>query len=335
LKLFMEARGIRFVPTHPYTPEENALVEKLNGVLVNKMRAAMHAADLPNRLWPEVLQYIVDIDNMSPTRALQGKTPSEKLLGTVPNVAKIRVCGSVGFVFVAKRKDKLCPKAEPALLLGFAPSTTGYRLLHLRTGKIVEARDVKFREDITVSRKYISALLMGRSGGEKIPFVSLPVEYVAEESVRAGAEDSVTSSLSGDQVAVAGADDGADADGAPGSGGESSSSGSDESDSDSVGNLETAPAAAAGQTPRDTGSTATNAAAAGGTTGAASASADLAAANTGPATPAPASGGGRRQARRQRMQNADPPSAVDENSTAKCQTEWVPVDAGGAVPWNT
>ncbi|KAE8965714.1 hypothetical protein PR001_g28644, partial [Phytophthora rubi] len=239
LKLFMEARGNRFVPTHPYTPEENALVEKLNGVLVNEMRAAMYAADLPNRLWPEVLQYIVDIDNMSPTRALKGKTPSEKLLGTVPNVAKIRVCGSVGFVFVAKakRKHKLCPKAEPALLLGFARSTTGYRLLHLRTGQIVEARDVKFREDITVSRKYISALLMGKSGGDKIPFVPLPVEYVAEESVRTGAEKTVTSSLS-----VAGAEmGGADADGAPGSGGESSSSGSDESDSNSAGNLETPP----------------------------------------------------------------------------------------------
>ncbi|KAE9350657.1 hypothetical protein PF008_g6315 [Phytophthora fragariae] len=104
LKLFMEARGIRFDPTHPYTPEGNALVEKLNGVLVNKMRAAMYAADLPNTLWPEVLQYIVDIDNMSPTRALKGKTPSEKLLGTVPNVAKIRVCGLVGFVFVVKAK---------------------------------------------------------------------------------------------------------------------------------------------------------------------------------------------------------------------------------------
>jgi hypothetical protein len=39
-------------------------VEKLNGVLVGKMHPAMHAADLPNRLWPEVLQYIVDVDNM-------------------------------------------------------------------------------------------------------------------------------------------------------------------------------------------------------------------------------------------------------------------------------
>ncbi|POM79389.1 Gag-pol Polyprotein [Phytophthora palmivora] len=58
-----ELRLIRHIPTHSYSPEENALVEKLNGVLVNKMRAAMHAAELPNRLWPEVLQYIVDIAN--------------------------------------------------------------------------------------------------------------------------------------------------------------------------------------------------------------------------------------------------------------------------------
>ncbi|KAE9298600.1 hypothetical protein PF001_g15852 [Phytophthora fragariae] len=306
LKLFMEARGIRFVPTHPYIPEENALVEKLNGVLVNKMRAAMYAADLPNRLWPEVLQYIVNIDNMSPTRALKGKTPSEKLLGTAPNMAKIRVCGSVGFVFVAKakRKHKLCPKAEPALLLGFARSTTGYRLLHLRIGPIVEARDVKFREDITVSRKYISALLMGKSGGDKIPFVPLPVEYVAEESVRTGAEKTVTSSLF-----VAGAEmGGADADGAPGSGGESSSSGSDESDSDSAGNLETPPAATSRQATAATGSTASSAT--GGTTAAASANADPSAVNTGQGSPAPAATGGtggRRQTRRQRMQNAGPP----------------------------
>ncbi|OWZ01166.1 Gag Polyprotein, partial [Phytophthora megakarya] len=117
LKQFLGKHGIRFVPTYPYTPEENALVEKLNGVLVNKMCAAMYAADLPNRLWPEVLPYIVDIDNVSATRALKGKTPSEKLFGKAPDVKKIRVCGSVGFVYVPKRKTKLSAKAEPALLL--------------------------------------------------------------------------------------------------------------------------------------------------------------------------------------------------------------------------
>ncbi|OWY96335.1 LOW QUALITY PROTEIN: Pol Polyprotein [Phytophthora megakarya] len=198
LKLFLEARGIRFVPTHPYTPEENALVEKLNGVLVNKMRAAMHAANLPNRLWPEVLQYVVDIDNMSATRALNGMTPSEKLLGTKPNVGKIRVCGSVGFIHQPKekRKTKLSSKAEPALLLGFARLSPGYRLLHLRTGQIVEARDVNFREDVTVSREYVNAILSGTQANYKhIPFTPLPVKYVAEGSTRDQAERVVREDL--------------------------------------------------------------------------------------------------------------------------------------------
>ena len=52
-----------FAHTSAHT-EENTLVEKLNGVLVNKMRAAMNAADLSKTVWPKVLQYIVDIDNM-------------------------------------------------------------------------------------------------------------------------------------------------------------------------------------------------------------------------------------------------------------------------------
>ncbi|POM71272.1 Hypothetical protein PHPALM_12177 [Phytophthora palmivora] len=74
---FLNVHGIEFVPPHAYTPEENALVENLNGVLVNKTRTAMQAVDMPTALWSEVLQYIVEIDNMSATRALNGRTPFE------------------------------------------------------------------------------------------------------------------------------------------------------------------------------------------------------------------------------------------------------------------
>ena len=100
------------------------------------MRAAVTDADLPRSVCPEVLQYIVNIDNRCTTRALQGKTPYEKLLGAKPDVSKINVCGSVRFVPVpkAKRQDKLRRNAKPALLLGLAQMTTSYRLLHLLTG---------------------------------------------------------------------------------------------------------------------------------------------------------------------------------------------------------
>ncbi|KAG2814090.1 hypothetical protein PC129_g12782 [Phytophthora cactorum] len=59
LKTFLEKPGIALITTHPYTPEENCLVEKHNGVLVDKMRATMHDANLSMVLWPEVLQYVV------------------------------------------------------------------------------------------------------------------------------------------------------------------------------------------------------------------------------------------------------------------------------------
>ncbi|KAE9336067.1 hypothetical protein PF008_g13196 [Phytophthora fragariae] len=233
LKGLLKLYGIKLVPTHSYTPEENALVEKLNGVLVNKVRVTMHAADLPLKLWPEVLQYVVDIDNMTTTRALNGKTPSEKLFGKKPDTSKIRVCGCVGFVCVQKQvcKHKLSPKANPALLLVFARSAPGYRLLHLRTGKIVEARDVQFREDATVSSKYLNKLLLGRHHGENIPYAPLPVEYIATGNVRDGAYRAVENSLPKDLTTSHGGS--AFIDDAHGPGGAASSS-SDESEVDEV-----------------------------------------------------------------------------------------------------
>ncbi|EGZ12843.1 hypothetical protein PHYSODRAFT_302699 [Phytophthora sojae] len=57
---------------------------------------------------------------------------------------------------------------------------------------MVESRDVKFREDVTVERTYINALLKGRQHYyPQIPFIPLPVEYVAEQSVRVKAGDLV------------------------------------------------------------------------------------------------------------------------------------------------
>ncbi|OWZ00370.1 polyprotein [Phytophthora megakarya] len=113
------------------------------------MRGVMHAANLPSVLWPEVLRYVVDVDNLSPTKAFKEMTPTEKLTGKKP-------------IFEEVRKNKLLAKAEPALFLGFPRTGHGYRLLQLRTGNSVETRDVKFREDVTVERTYINALLKGR-----------------------------------------------------------------------------------------------------------------------------------------------------------------------------
>jgi transposase InsO family protein len=76
LAAFFREHGIRLVTTNAYTPEENCLVEKFNGKLLNKVRAIHEAANLPMCLWGEILHYVVHI---SATKALKGTTPFEKL----------------------------------------------------------------------------------------------------------------------------------------------------------------------------------------------------------------------------------------------------------------
>ena len=70
LETFLALKGIKCMPSDGYVREKNALVVKLSGELVNKMRTTMHAADRPSKMWPIVFRYIVDTSIMRATRAL-------------------------------------------------------------------------------------------------------------------------------------------------------------------------------------------------------------------------------------------------------------------------
>ncbi|KAE8913789.1 hypothetical protein PF010_g23569 [Phytophthora fragariae] len=130
--------------------------------------------------------FVVEVDNMNSTKALPDMTPYQKLTGMKPDVSKLHVCGCVAFAHVPKKKraSKLSPKVAPTLFLSYSQSSLGYRLLNLRTGDLVERRDVSFREDITVDSKYVENLLARRYYGSQviipdiISFVRLPVNAV-------------------------------------------------------------------------------------------------------------------------------------------------------------
>ncbi|POM77091.1 Rve domain containing hypothetical protein [Phytophthora palmivora] len=126
LEAFLLEHGIELLTTNAYTPEENCLVEKLNGTLMNKVRAILEAAQLPFCLWGEVLGYVVEVDNMSATKALNGITPFEKIWGTKPVVRDLHVCGSVVFHHIPKqkRRNKLEMRANPGIFLGYAKRKT-------------------------------------------------------------------------------------------------------------------------------------------------------------------------------------------------------------------
>ncbi|OWZ05347.1 LOW QUALITY PROTEIN: hypothetical protein PHMEG_00022582 [Phytophthora megakarya] len=51
LKKFMQENGIRPVRTNTYTPEENSLVEKMNGIMLRAIRTLLVTTGLPTNLW--------------------------------------------------------------------------------------------------------------------------------------------------------------------------------------------------------------------------------------------------------------------------------------------
>ncbi|KAE8981750.1 hypothetical protein PR003_g17828 [Phytophthora rubi] len=142
---FLTDHGIELRPPNAYTPEENSLVERQNGNLMNKVRAIREATGLSESLWGDVLMFVVEVDNMSSTKALPYMTPYQKLTGMKPDVSKPHVCGCVAFAHVPKKKraGKLSPKVVLTLFLGYSQSSLGYRCVPVASSKCVMFRSVK------------------------------------------------------------------------------------------------------------------------------------------------------------------------------------------------
>lgn len=61
------------------TPQHNGVAESLNRRLLERVRAVIHASQLPKSLWGEAAQFIVWLKNRVITRALGKVTPYERL----------------------------------------------------------------------------------------------------------------------------------------------------------------------------------------------------------------------------------------------------------------
>jgi hypothetical protein len=68
VELFCADNGIE---THQYThadsPEENAIVERANGLVVQCVRSVLDATVLPNMMWGEALLHVVHTLNECPS----------------------------------------------------------------------------------------------------------------------------------------------------------------------------------------------------------------------------------------------------------------------------
>ncbi|GMF24868.1 unnamed protein product [Phytophthora fragariaefolia] len=166
LKFYLEANGIEYTTTNAYSPEENGLVEKMNGVVMSRVRCLLTAAHMPWSLWGEAFNFAIQVMTISGSSALGGETPYYRRFSERPEVSMLRTWGCVAFIFTPKvlRKSELENPGKPGLFVGYAKHSESFRILNLLSGKLNEVRSLEFEEEWTVEASYVEKLLSNRYG---------------------------------------------------------------------------------------------------------------------------------------------------------------------------
>lgn len=142
---WMAENGIKWEPSTPGNPQQNANAEALNKTLYIKVFPTLISSGLHESLWPEVLQAMVYIYMRSPHASL-GMTPFEAATGRKPVISHIRTIGSKAWSLVRNhlKVPKFKSKVTKCILVGFEGDHI-YRLLQ-PNGYIVRSSTVVFDE---------------------------------------------------------------------------------------------------------------------------------------------------------------------------------------------
>ena len=118
---FCADKGILHEFTVPYRPQQNGVVERLNRTIMEGARSMLYQAKLPLEFWAEACSTAVYLHNRSPTAALKGETPFQRLFGRRPDISNLRVFGCVSYVHVP------VSQAHRAIFVGYPPGVKGYK----------------------------------------------------------------------------------------------------------------------------------------------------------------------------------------------------------------
>ena len=85
--------------------------------------------------------------NQCTTSGLHGVTPHEKLYGKKLDISHVRIFGSIAFIHIPDdKRQKLDPKSEKCILVGYSLEQKGYKCFDPSTRKVQVSRDVVFDE---------------------------------------------------------------------------------------------------------------------------------------------------------------------------------------------
>ncbi|KAK1647072.1 hypothetical protein QYE76_064877 [Lolium multiflorum] len=136
--------GILSQLTPPGTPQRNGVSERRNRTLLDMVRSMMSLTDLPLSFWSYALETAAFTLNRAPSKSVE-TTPYELWFNKKPKLSFLKVWGCEAYV-KKLQPDKLEPKAEKCIFIGYPKETIGYTFYHKSEGKIFVAKNGTFLE---------------------------------------------------------------------------------------------------------------------------------------------------------------------------------------------
>ena len=145
---FLAENGITHQKSIPHT---HGRAERMNRTLLECARCMLMQSSAPKKVWAEAINTAAHVRNRCPSRSIDFKLPIQLFLGVDPTIEELQVLRPFGCRVQALDEEahsKLDSKSLECILLGYEEGTKGgYRLLNLKTERVIVRRDAVLHED--------------------------------------------------------------------------------------------------------------------------------------------------------------------------------------------
>ena len=145
----LNSASIKVEVRSPNTPAQLGGAERAGAIIVIAARVLRIHSGLPKTLANELVCTAARILNITPTKSIDWRTPHEMVTGARPNLSRLHVIGSRGFVLNKHlpRGDKLEDRTFKGFLVGYDASNI-YRVWLPNTNRVIRVRDVRFIDEL-------------------------------------------------------------------------------------------------------------------------------------------------------------------------------------------
>ena len=143
-------KGIEYLMTPPYTPQQNGVAERENRTIVEAARSMLLSTKLSKSLWAEACNTAAYVLNRSGKTAAGDKVPYELWYSRkVGKLDHLRIFGTACYVHIQKQfRSKFSNKSVFGHMVGYVNDKDGYRVWIPSRNKVVCSHDVVFKKEV-------------------------------------------------------------------------------------------------------------------------------------------------------------------------------------------